>query len=165
MIPVNQVILGGGDPLLGNSILSNNLEEQLQLLEKYKQNLESAKQMNKIANSISQPQKLIWDDIDAELEPLTIEQKNRLCQDEEYIETYNQLQTLVNNEILNLVKGRIESTEEGKSLLQNQLRIVRKLKGKIIDETNKEMEIFKKFKEYSKNHPEVTYDEFIKSSM
>lgn len=165
MIPVNQVILGGGDPLLGNSILSNNLEEQIQLLEKYKQNLESAKQINKVANSIQQPQKLIWDDINAELEPLTIDQKNRLCQDEEYMETYNQLQTLVNNEILNLVKGRIESTEEGRSLLQNQLKIVRKLKGKIIEETNKEMELFKKFKEYSKNHPEVTYDEFIKSSI
>lgn len=165
MIPVNQVILGGGDPLLGNSILSNNLEEQIQLLEKYKQNLESAKQINKVANSIQQPQKLIWDDINAELEPLTTDQKNKLYQDEEYMETYNQLQTLVNNEILNLVKGRIESTEEGRSLLQNQLKIVKKLKGKIIEETNKEMELFKKFKEYSKNHPEVTYDEFIKSSI
>lgn len=38
MIPINQVILGGGDPLLGNS-----LDEQLQLIEKYKQNLEAAK--------------------------------------------------------------------------------------------------------------------------
>ena len=38
MIPVNQVILGGGDPLLGNSMVGNSLDEQLQLIEKYKQN-------------------------------------------------------------------------------------------------------------------------------
>jgi hypothetical protein len=43
MMPINQVILGG-DPLLSNSIVGNNLEEQIQLLEKYKQNLELAKQ-------------------------------------------------------------------------------------------------------------------------
>jgi hypothetical protein len=34
MIPINQVILGG-DPLLGNSIVGNSLDEQLQLIEKY----------------------------------------------------------------------------------------------------------------------------------
>lgn len=38
MIPVNQVILGG-------SVIGNSLDEQLQLLERYKQNLEAAKQM------------------------------------------------------------------------------------------------------------------------
>ena len=43
MIPVNQVILGGGDPLLGSSVVGNSLDEQLQLIEKYKQNLEAAK--------------------------------------------------------------------------------------------------------------------------
>ena len=45
---------------------------------------------------------------------------------------------MVQAEILNLVKGRIESTPEGKELLQRQLKIVKKLKGKIIQETNRE---------------------------
>lgn len=34
MIPINQVILGGGDPLLGNSMVGNSLDEQLQLIDK-----------------------------------------------------------------------------------------------------------------------------------
>lgn len=38
MVPINQVILGG-DPLLGSSMVGNSLDEQLQLIEKYKQNL------------------------------------------------------------------------------------------------------------------------------
>lgn len=167
MIPVNQVILGGGDPLLGNSVIGNGIDEQLQLLEKYKQNLEAAKQMKQQMQQVQQPQssKLIWDDIDSEVEPMTEEQKSRLLQDEDYVETYNKIQSMVNAEILNLVKGRIENTPEGKELLQHQLKIVKRLKGKIIDETNREMEIFKKFKDYSKLHPEVTYDEFIKANM
>jgi hypothetical protein len=45
------------------------------------------------------------------------------------------------------------------------LKSVKKLKTRIINDTNREMEMFRKFKEYSKNNPEVTYDEFIKASM
>lgn len=167
MIPVNQVILGG-DPLLGNSMIGNSLDEQLQMLERYKQNLEVAKQMKQQVQTIQQPvpaQKLIWDDIDAEVEPMTDEQKNKLLQDEDYMEIYTRIQSMVNTEILNLVKVRIESTPEGKELLSRQLKTVKKLKSKIIDETNREMEMFRRFREFSKQHPEVTYEEFIKSSM
>ena len=167
MIPVNQVILGG-DPLLGGSVIGNSLDEQLQLLERYKQNLEAAKQMKQqLQQPTSQPtsQKLIWDDIDAEVEPMTDEQKSKLLQDEDYAETYTKIQNMVNAEILNLVKGRIESTPEGKELLSHQLKTVKRLKGKIIDETNREMEMFIRFREYSKQHPGVTYDEFIKANM
>lgn len=167
MIPVNQVILGGGDPLLGNSMVGNSLDEQLQLIEKYKQNLEAAKQLRQQAQPTQQPvsQRMIWDEIDAEISPMTDEQKTRMLQDEDYVDTYTKIQDMVQAEILNLVKGRIEATPEGKELLQRQLKIVKKLKGKIIQETNREMEMFRKFREFSKTHPEVTYDEFIKASM
>lgn len=164
MIPINQVILGGGDPLLGTSVVGNNLDEQLQLLERYKQNLEAAKQI-KQQTATAPIQKLIWDEIDSEIVPMTEEQKNMLFQDEDYVETYTRIQGMVQAELLNLVKGRIESTPEGKELLQSQLKIVRRLKGKIIQETNREMEMFRKFREFSKQHPEVTYDEFIKANI
>lgn len=72
---------------------------------------------------------------------------------------------MVQAEILSLVKGRIEAAPEGKELLQRQLKIVRSLKSKIIQDTNREMEMFRKFREFSKAHPEVTYDEFIKANM
>ena len=167
MVPVNQVILGG-DPLLGSSIIGNSLDEQLQMIERYKQNLEAAKQLKQQTQVVQQPitvQKLIWDDIDAEIEPMTNEQKSKLLQDEDYVETYTKIQSMVNSEILNLVKGRIENTPEGKELLSHQLKIVKRLKNKIIDETNREMEMFRKFRESSKQHPEVTYEEFIKAYM
>lgn len=167
MIPINQVILGGGDPLLGNSMVGNSLDEQIQLIERYKQNLEAAKQLRQQSQPIQQPvsQRMIWDEIDSEISPMTDEQKARMLQDEDYIDTYTKIQDMVQAEILNLVKGRIEATPEGKELLQRQLKIVKKLKGKIIQETNREMEMFRKFREFSKTHPEVTYEEFIKASM
>lgn len=172
MIPVNQVILGGGDPLLGTTTIGASIEEQLQFLEKQKQLLESARQ-RQMQQQVPQPQpaqpqapqKLIWDEIDAEIEPMTDEQKNMLFQDEDYMETYNKLQGLVQAEILSLVKARIESTQEGKELLSSQLKVVKKLKGKIIDTTNREMEMFRRFREFSKSNPNVTYEEFLRNNL
>ena len=104
-------------------------------------------------------------DIDAEIRPLTEEQRKRMFNDVEYVETYTKLNDMVQTEILNLVKSKIENTSEGKELLFQQLRIVKRLKSEIINETNKEMELFKRFKEFSKLNPEVTYEEFIKANM
>lgn len=156
MYPVNQVILGGDS-------MFNNLEDidmQIQRMEAYRQRLKQLKE------SQPQPQKqLVWNEIDAEITPMSTEQKNRLMQDSDYVETYNELQSMVQQEILNLVKGRIESTDRGKELLSKQLKIVRKLKTKIIEDTNREMELFMKFKEYSKTHPNTSYEEFIKENI
>ena len=154
MYPVNQVILGGDS-------MFNNLEDidlQIQKMEAYRQRLKQLKDTN-INN------KLIWDEIDAEINPLSNEQKNRLSSNEEYITIYNEIQKIVQTELLNLVKSKIESSPIGKELLTKQLTLVRKLKNKIIQDTDMEMELFKKFKEYSKSHPEVTYDQFLKDNI
>lgn len=161
MYPVNQVILGG------DSMFNSNLDAldiQIQKMEEYRQRLKQLKEQQQ-QPIIPQQKKLIWDEIDSEISPMSSEQKNRLLQDSDYVNTYNKLQSIVQSELLNLVKSKIESTEAGKELLSKQLGIVKRLKTKIIDDTNREMEVFKKFKEYSKEHPNTSYDEFIKENM
>ena len=156
---LNQVFVGG-NPML-DSI--DDLDMQIKKMENYRKRL--LQFQNNQNQQTQQQQKLIWDDIDAELLPMTEEQKNRLFNNSEYVEIYSKIQSLVQAEILNLVKGRIEKSPEGKELLESQLKVVRKLKGKIIEDTNKEMEIFNKFKEFSRKNPEVTYEEFVKANM
>lgn len=155
MYPVNQVILGG-DPL--NSM--PDFETQMQLLEIQKKKLQQLKQQ---AQSV--PQKFLWDEIDAEIKPLSDAQKEKLLMNQEYLYNHNALQMMVQTELINLIKGKIEAIPEGKELLQNQLRLTKKLKTQIIEDTQKEMQAFTRFKEYSKSHPEITYNEFIKASM
>lgn len=157
MYPVNQVFLGS-DPMMSSL---EDLDMQIQRMEAYRSKIRQLQNTNKP----QMPAKLIWDEVDAEVNPMTDEQKARLFQNEDYCSNYNEIQGLVQMEILNLVKGRIESTERGRELLNNQLKIVKKLKTKIIDDTNKEMEMFMKFKEFSKSNPTVTYEEFIKSNI
>lgn len=154
--PINQVFLGG-DPYH----TFDDLDIQIQNMENYKNRLQQLKAIQTQQVSV----KLIWDDIDAEVRPMTEEQKKRMFEDAEYTETYIKLNELVQTELLNLVKAKIEGTAEGKELLSQQLKIVRRLKTNIINETNREMEMFKKFKEFSKLNPEVTYEEFIKANI
>ena len=159
-MPLNQFILGG------DSMFSNNLDDidtQIQKMELYRQRLKQIKESQQIQNS--KPQRLIWDEIDSEITPMSSEQKNRLLQDQDYTSIYTELQSMVQSELLNLVKAKIEGSERGKDLLQKQLKIVRKLKTKIIEDTDREMEMFKRYKEYSKEHPNTSYDEFIKETM
>lgn len=156
MIPVSQINIGG-DPLLGAQ--GYNIEEQLRQLELRRQSLESMKQLNTQAI----PQTVIWNEIDAEIKVLSPAQIQKLFENEEYIKIYSRIQELVNAEILNLVKYKIESSTEGNQLLRNQLDILKKLKTKIIEDTDREVALFKQFKEFSKTNPSVTYDEFLKA--
>lgn len=154
--PINQVFLGG-DPYH----TLDDIDIQIQNMENYRNKLQQLKALQ----AQQTPVKLIWDDIDAEVRPMTDEQKKRMFDDAEYMETYVKLNEMVQNELLNLVKAKIENTSEGKELLSHQLRIVKKLKGDIINETNREMEMFRRFKEFSRLNPGVTYEEFIKANM
>lgn len=174
MIPVNQFILGGSDPLLYPSEkMTNSIDEQIAFLQSQKQAINEAYRRNAIPNAnngVTQNQQVtqqpttqgIWDAINAEIAPLTQEQQNMLLNNQDYVNNYNALQSMVQAEVLNLVRGKIEASEDGKHLLEEQLKLVKLLKSKIVEVTNKEMELFKAFKEASKTNPNLTYEEFLK---
>lgn len=169
MIPVNQFILGSSDPLLYPSEkMTNSIDEQIAFLQSQKQAINEAYRRNAIPNAnngTTQNQQVvtqgIWDAIDAEIAPLTQEQQNMLLSNQDYVNNYNALQSMVQAEVLNLVKGKIEASEDGKHLLEEQLKLVKLLKSKIVEVTNKEMELFKAFKEASKTNPNLTYEEWF----
>lgn len=174
MIPVNQFILGSSDPLLYPSEkMTNSIDEQIAFLQSQKQAINEAYRRNAIPNAnngVTQNQQVtqqpttqgIWDAIDAEIAPLTQEQQNMLLNNQDYVNNYNALQSMVQAEVLNLVRGKIEASEDGKHLLEEQFKLVKLLKSKIVEVTNKEMELFKAFKEASKTNPNLTYEEFLK---
>lgn len=163
MIPVNQFILGSSDPLLYPSEkMTNSIDEQIAFLQSQKQAIHEAYRRNAIPNAnngTTQNQQVltqgIWDAIDAEIAPLTQEQQNMLLSNQDYVNNYNALQSMVQAEVLNLVRGKIEASEDGKHLLEEQLKLVKLLKSKIVEVTNKEMELFKAFKEASKTNPNL----------
>ena len=109
MIPVNQFILGGSDPLLYPSEkMTNSIDEQIAFLQSQKQAINEAYRRNAVAaanNGVVQNQQVIpqqpvnqgiWDAIDAEIAPLTQEQQNMLLSNQDYVNNYNALPLLCN---------------------------------------------------------------------
>lgn len=144
--------------------MTNSIDEQIAFLQSQKQAINEAYRRNAIPNAnngTTQNQQVptqgIWDAIDAEIAPLTQEQQNMLLSNQDYVNNYNALQSMVQAEVLNLVRGKIEASADGKHLLEEQLKLVKLLKSKIVEVTNKEMELFKAFKEASKTNPNLTY--------
>lgn len=150
MYPINQVFLGNEQPFTN----VEDLDFQIKKLEEYKNKLNNLQRNNQ--------KRLIWDNIDTEISSMSESQQVKLYEDSEYLSIYGKIQVIVQRELLNLVKEKIENSQEGKELLNTQLETIKKLKNKIIKEQDKEIESFKKFKEFSKNNPNVTYEEFLK---
>nr|UVY51737.1 MAG: hypothetical protein [Bacteriophage sp.] len=108
MIPVTQFILGNSDPLLYPSEkMTNSIDEQIAFLQSQKQAINEAYRRNAIPNAnngTTQNQQVptqgIWDAIDAEIAPLTQKQQNMLLNNQDYVNNYNALQSMVQAEVL-----------------------------------------------------------------
>lgn len=169
MVPLNQFIVN--DPLLATNQVAASIDEQIQSLIQQKQILsdrqrqyrQSMQQTQQGPQPVQQNTVSLWTSIDSEIEPLTNEQREMLATNEEYVNNYNTLQAMVQQELLNLVRDKIEQSEDGNKLLTAQLSLVKKLKTTIVETTNREMEIFKMFRQASAADPKLTYDEFIKT--
>lgn len=136
------------DPLLGGY-----QQEHSRLIEEYRRKAE-----------LQGSRTPLWDKIDAEIAPLTEEQKKAVFADEEYVAIQAELGQLVQEQILRIVKPQIEGTEKGRELLGKVYDIAVVAKKKAIAETSKEMELFKRWQAYSVAHPDATYSEFMKST-
>ena len=133
------------DPLLGNF-----QQERSQLIEEYRRKVE-----------FQGSRTPIWDKIDAEVSSLTDEQKKVVLEDGEYMATQQELAQMVQEQILKIVKPQIEGSENGQKLLQRVYDATVTAKKRAVQETNKEMELFKQWQNYSVAHPEATYQQFI----
>lgn len=100
--------------------MTNSIDEQIAFLQSQKQAINEAYRRNAIPNAnngTTQNQQVltqgIWDAIDAEIAPLTQEQQNMLLSNQDYVNNYNALQSMVQAEVLNLVRGKIEASADG----------------------------------------------------
>lgn len=157
--PVNQVFLGGDNNPFNSNL---DIDSQIQAVKAYEERLKSIRNKTITSNKVSESS--LWNKIDNEISPLTLDQRKLLFSNNEYKNIGEELQSFVQIELLNLVKDKVESNADGNKLLTHQLELVKKLKSTIIEESNREMELFKRFREFSKDNPGVTYEEFIKSN-
>lgn len=159
--PQYQFNLGNPDPILagGNYNVPDyfkSLDDEIARLKDLKQRMVNPPQQVPVKVSV-------WEEIDKEITALTDEQKSILAQDETYVSIDRELQMMIQQELINSVKGNVEATPRGKELLDAQLKNIRDKKKHIVEASNKEMELFKKFQIAVQANPNLTYAEFVKS--
>lgn len=145
------------DPLLG--IGSRPSLEQLETQnEMYAQKLQELKNMQVHSTQHRSTYTPIWDEIDKIVSALNEQEKAVLENNREYYENSVAIQGMVNAEILALVKGRIESSPDGKAILEQQLAFVRRMSKAAKEETAKRDSLFR---EYMTEYSDMTWKEFI----
>lgn len=102
----------------------------------------------------------IWDAIDAEMAPMSAEQRGAMQQDSEYMQVNAELAAEVQSQILVLVRENIERSPKGKELLQRMLDVTKRVKGAILTSERSEMEEWQAFRRASAENPNLTFAEF-----
>lgn len=159
--PQYQFNLGNPDPILAGNNYSvpdyfKGLDDEINRLNELKQRITQRQ-------NAPQSHYSIWDEIDKEVSALTDEQKSILGKDETYVSIDRELQMMIQQELINSVRDKVENSPRGKELLETQLKNIRDKKKHIVEESNKEMELFKKFQVAVQINPNITYSEFVKN--
>lgn len=142
----------------------SNINEQINYFTKLKQQYESAfnNQFNEVPVNKTES---LWTKIDAEIANIDKYTSDALSNDENYKSINTQLQNIVQQELLFLVRDKVEQREDGKQLLEKQLQIIKQIKSNVSDKRNKDIDLFNRFKEYSRIHPETTYEQFLTKTL
>ena len=156
----------GVDPLLGSppdySAHLAELEQAQQAIEQQRQSLLKLAQNTpgteaKPATSTATP---IWDEIDAITDNMSQAEFKAMEADENYQKSLEALMNYVAAVQLQMIRPRIESSPEGKKLLEQHLTNVKFLRKAALDDVNKKMA---DFEDYTKNYSHMSWEEYLKT--
>lgn len=102
----------------------------------------------------------IWDEIDSITAGMSQAEFQSMEADENYQKSLEALMAYVGAVQLQMIRPRIEQSEEGKKLLEQHLTNVRFLRKAALAETNKKMS---DFDDYTKNYSHMSWDEYLKT--
>lgn len=142
------------DPLLSTGRSMDQLAKENEM---YQQKLQALQQLPK-SQSVQRTETPIWDEIDRIVSSLNEQERSILNNNKEYYDNSMAIQEMVNAELILLVKGRIESSTEGKAVLEQQLSFVRRTSKTAKEETARRDALFR---EYVTEHSDMTWQEFI----
>ena len=142
----------------------SNINEQINYFTKLKQQYETAfnNQFNEVPINKTES---LWTKIDAEVANIDKYTSDALSNDENYKSINTQLQNIVQQELLFLVRDKVEQREDGKQFLEKQLQIIKQIKSNVSDKRDKDIDLFNRFKEYSRIHPDTTYEQFLTKTL
>ena len=159
---LNNVFIGGGDPLLGSSSNSMNadMEAYGRRLRETLSKVQAQKQMALNPQSQAQrSQSPLWDEMDNIVNDMTDMEIDVLNNDPEYQKAQNTLMGILNREYMRIMRPIVEGVKDGKETLENLMSITKRVKKSASEEANKNIALFN---EYTSKYADMPYAEFLK---
>lgn len=159
---LNNVFIGGGDPLLGPP--SNNISAEIEAYERRLQEALNQVQAQKQMALNPQAQKgasqsPLWDEMDKIVTDMSDIEIEALNNNPDYQKAQNVLMGILNREYMKIMRPIVEETKDGKEVLENLLSISKKVKKSASEEANKNIALFN---EYTSKYADMPYAEFLK---
>lgn len=152
----------GVDPLLGTT---TDYQAHLAELENAQAIIDQKRQaLMKMAET--EPQQVaksatpIWDEIDTITANMSKAEFQKMSEDENYQSSLNALMEYVGSIQLQMIRPRIEQSEEGKKLLEQHLTNVKFLRKAASADVDKKLS---DFEDYTKNYSHMSWDEYQKT--
>ena len=152
----------GVDPLLGSTV---DYQSHLAELENA-QAIINQKRQALLKMAEEEPQQTaksvtpIWDEIDTITANMSKSEFQKMSEDENYQSSLNALMEYVGSVQLQMIRPRIEQSEEGKKLLEQHLTNVKFLRKAAIADADKRLS---DFEDYTKNYSHMSWDEYQKT--
>lgn len=152
----------GVDPLLGSTV---DYQAHLAELDNAQAIIDQKRQaLMKMAES--EPQQVaksatpIWDEIDTITANMSKAEFQKMSEDENYQSSLNALMEYVGSIQLQMIRPRIEQSEEGRKLLEQHLTNVKFLRKAASADVDKKLS---DFEDYTKNYSHMSWDEYVKT--
>lgn len=139
------------DPLLYNTPNTQFMQQDLQQKMEQKYNEYMMRTMQNIPDKLSE--------LDNKLKALSPQIVEMLSENNEYLELKDILQVTIQNELMMLIKTKINTNQEAIKNIDKQLSIIKTIETKVNDDERKNLS---ELNDYLKNYSNMTFDEYKK---
>ena len=154
----------GVDPLLGPTADYQahlaELEEMQTVIDQKKQSLLKMAQGEPQEVAVAKTATPIWDEIDTITANMSQAEFQKMSENETYKESLEALMEYVGAVQLQMIRPRIEQSEEGRKLLEQHLTNVKFLRKAASADVDKKLS---DFEDYTKNYSHMSWDEYQKT--
>ena len=144
------------DPLLGSQ--QNQTSMDVQINDWAQKIVELQKQRGAINMQPQQSKTPLWDEIDKVTDSLTEAQKNYLNQNQDYVESYQEVANMLQREYLRVTRPMVEQTKDGKEALERHLALIKRLRKNAMQAEEEKTALWN---DYITNYSNMTFNDYM----
>ena len=166
-MPANNFFFSAPDPLLGGQNGYNDIDSQLQEMQRLQDELAKKQQMLQLSRQqMQQPpqsppksQSPVWDEIDTLMQGLSEQEFERMTANEEFKRSQETITAILQAVQIRMIRPHVEASKEGKEALDYHLTLVKRLRNAVSKEVDDELA---EMREYKAQYADMPYADYIK---